>query len=580
MAWDEASVRERARRLALDNAVRHGSPPRPESVLGGLLGSDASLRPHRAEVLPVVQSVLEEVARLSPEERKAQLEAAGGPVGPSAARKEAEAKHAAEHGLPPLPGAIEGKVVLRLAPFPSGSLHIGHARGIFINDEYRRRYRGKFLLVFDDTVGSEEKRPVPESYDLILQDIASAGIKFDGIYYKSDRLDLYYRDVPRLLDQGSAYVCTCPAELLRENREVGRACAHRVAPPESQREGWDRMRAGGYGAGEAVVRIKTDIQHPNPAFRDRVLFRISDFDHPRVGTKYRVWPMLEYAFAIDDVELAITHVIRGKELIIEDMMEDALWKALGLQGPSFLHWGLLRIRETKVSKSGTYRNVMGGVYDGWSDPRTWSFASFLRRGIQLEAVRDFVLSFGLSQSDIEVPAEVLYAENRRLIDARALRRAFVAGAREVVVDGAPAARTVRLANHPELAEHGEREVRASDRFFLPGVDLEKNRGREIRLKDLMNVELPSDLPAQGPVRAKFTSLPNKPLPRIQWVPHEGALAISVLMVDGSRVEGMGEAALLTSKEKDLYQFERFGFVCGDARPKDPATPLPFVFAHP
>lgn len=580
MTIDTTAVRDRALRLALDNAVRHGSPPRVDSVLGGLLGGDATLRSSRAEVLPIVQQVLEEVGTMSEPDRKSRLEALGGPVGRSEARKEAEAKHVAEHGLPDLPGAEPGKVVLRMAPFPSGSLHIGNARGIFINDEYRRRYGGKFYLVFDDTVGSEEKRPVAEAYDLILQDFASAGIRPDAVYYKSDRLELYYRDVPRLLDAGAAYVCTCPAELLRENREAGRACPERAAPVEKQREGWDRMRSGGYAAGEAVVRIKTDIAHPNPAFRDRVLFRISDFSHPRVGTKYRVWPLLEYAFAIDDVELGITHVIRGKDLIIEDMMEEALWKALGMKGPSFLHWGMLRVREAKISKSKSYREVQEGAYDGWADPRTWSFASLVRRGIRPDAVRDFVLSFGLSQADIEVPAEALYAENRRILDPHAPRRAFVPQAGELKVSGAPAPHTVRLANHPERPQMGDREVAVADAFYLPLADLEKHRGSEIRLKDLMNVQLPRDLPPEGPVPATFTSLANKPLPRIQWVAQGGAVPVSILLVDGTHLDGVGEAALSASREEEVYQFERFGFVRADARPSGTSGPFPFVFAHP
>ncbi len=591
MVFDPAPVRDRALRLALENALRHGGVPRVESVLGGMLGADASLRPHRAEVGAIVREVVDEVAAIPAEGRKARLDELGGPIPVSAARKEAEAQHEKEHGLPPLPGGEEGKVVLRLAPFPSGSLHIGNARGLFVNEEYRRRYHGKFYLVFDDTVGSEEKRPVLESYDLILRDMEAAGIRPDAIYYKSDRLELYYRDVPRLLDLGAAYVCTCPAELLRKNREAGVACGERDREPTWQREQWVGMLGGRYEPGEAVVRVKTDMGHPNPAFRDRVLFRISDFDHPRVGKKYRVWPMLEYAFAIDDVLLGITHVIRGKELIIEDMMEEALWSALGLKGPTFLHWGLLRIRETKISKSKSYKDVKSGAYDGWADPRTWSLSSLARRGIRPEAIRQFILSFGLSQADIEVPAETLYAENRRLLDPTTARRSFVPSPRRLRVEGMPTdLRTARLANHPERPEMGEREVALSDLFFLPETDLLKNAGKEIRLKDLINVQLPPALPASEPgqggpnaapeVVARFTDRPNKPLPRIQWVAAPGAVTVDVFTLDDPHLLGKGEAALASAKEGNIFQFERFGFARADPQPPDAAAARRFIFAHP
>ncbi len=127
--------------------------------------------------------------------------------------------------------------------------------------------------------------------------------------------------------------------------------------------------------------------------------------------------MLEFSWAVDDIELGITHVLRGKDLVIEDRMQRYIWDLLGIQGPPFLHWGILRVREAKVAKSKSFREVKSGLYDGWADPRTWSLRSLDRRGISMGALRAFILSFGMSLADIEVPAETLYAENRKRIDA-------------------------------------------------------------------------------------------------------------------------------------------------------------------
>ncbi len=573
-------LRARIHRLALENAVEHRSDPRPESILGALLGSDPSLRSQRDSLVPQVREVIAEISSLSLAEREKRLSDLGGPEPRPVRPPRSTSGEETLKDLPDLPGAEKGQVTLRFAPFPSGALHVGHARAIFLNDAYRQRYDGRFFLVFDDTVGSVEKRPSLDSYDLILEDFHLAGVKLSKIYYKSDRLPEYYRHLPPLLRQGAAYVCLCPAEELRRRREAREPCPERDREPPWQQESWEGMLSGRYGEGEAVVRLKTDLSHPNPAFRDRVLFRISNLDHPRVGHRYRVWPLLEYSWGVDDVELGITHVLRGKDLMMEDEMEQALWKAWGWTGPHFAHFGLLRIREAKLSKSKFQREIASGAFDGWADPRTWSLRSLWQRGIRPEAVRQFVLSFGLSLTDIEVPAETLYAMNRHLIDPITPRRAFVPEPMTVKVLGDPLGpRNVALANHPEHPEMGERSLRVEDLFYLPGRDLAAHLGEEVRLKDLMNVRLPPPGSAE-PLPAVFTSQPNKPLPRLQWVPVREAVPVSVLGVDHQRTAGFGEGDLARAPEGSLFQFERFGFVRADALPSAPGEPRRFFFAHP
>ena len=228
-----------------------------------------------------------------------------------------------------------------------------------------------------------------------------------------------------MIDRQAAYVCTCSATLLRTNRAAEIACPERSQSLDTTLDLWEKMLSGALAPGAAVLRLKTDMADPDPAFRDRVLMRISDFDHPRVGRKYRVWPMLEFSWAVDDLELGVTHVLRGKDLMIEGRMQDYIWNVLNLHGPPFIHWGILRIREAKVSKSKSYQEVKSGLFDGWSDPRTWSLRSLARRGISSAAIRKFTLSFGMSLADIEVPAETLYAENRGLLDGSTPRRYFV-----------------------------------------------------------------------------------------------------------------------------------------------------------
>jgi glutamyl-tRNA synthetase len=572
---DGADLARRARRLVLENALAHDGAARPGPIVARLLATDPALRSRAADVQTTVAETIAAVAALDRPTRERELASLGGA---EAALARAEKTGAP---LPDLPGAEPGKVVLRLAPFPSGALHIGNARMLFLNDHYRRKYDGKLLLVFDDTVGSEEKRVDAELFDVIQQDLVRSEIAVDQVLYKSDRLATHYAWAERVIALGATYVCHCPAETLQANRRAGIACPERTQTVEETRAEWRRMLDGGYAVGEAVLRLKTDLAGPDPAFRDRVLFRLSDLDHPRTGHKWRVWPLLEFSWAVDDIELGVTHVLRGKDLVMEDRMQRFLWDLLGIRGPSFLHWGLLRVREAKISKSKSYVEVKSGVYDGWADPRTWSLASLVRRGIGVEAVRAFTLSFGLSLADIEVPAETLYAENRSRVDALARRRMFVEDPVTVTVDGFPADLTgITLPNHPERPELGTRDVPVGPAFQLARADLAAHAGETVRLKDLANLELPALIPSSGTLEATFAGRENRRVPRLQWVPDGHGVVIDLLDTDGVHRRGLAEPELARASPGELLQFERVGFVRVEADWPARTAPVRVCYGHP
>jgi len=573
----EPEVDRRARRIALQNALEHGGAPRAGPIVSRLLAETPALRRTAPAVQAAVDAIIGEVASLDAAAQASALAALGGAV------ETAEPRRADRPEMPPLPGAVDGQVVLRMAPFPSGALHIGNARMIYVNEHYRARYHGRLLLVIDDTIGSEEKRVDLEMIDGIRRDLELAEVRPDATFFKSDRVPRFYPWARRVIEAGGAYVCVCPAGLLRERRAQGTACPERSQTVPETLEGWDRMLAGGYGPGEAVLRLRTDLADPDPAFRDRVLFRVSDVEHPRVGHKYRVWPMLEFSWAVDDLELGMTHVLRGKDLVIEDRMQEYIWRLLGLTGPQFIHWGILRVREAKIAKSKASAEVRSGLFDGWADPRSWSLASLDRRGITTAALRQFTLSFGLSLADIEVPAETLYAENRAIIDPTTPRRAFVEDPVAVHVDGFPDdLAEVELPNHPDRPELGRRRVATGPTFFLARSDLAPRLGTEVRLKDLANVALPAGpLPAAGAaLAAQFTSRENRRIPRLQWVGAARAVPVDLLGLEGEHHLGVAEGAVADARPRDQFQFERVGFVRIEASWTPGTAPVRVCFGHP
>lgn len=498
------------------------------------------------EVMPEVNEIVSKVNGMKDEEKKGMFEKYKGFL---------KEKVEEEKGLPELPN-VSAKSVFRMAPFPSGALHIGNAKTYTLNALYSEKYKGTTLLVMDDTIGSEEKQPIKEAYDLIEQGFAWLGIKYKKpVIYKSDRLKIYYDYAEQLIRKKKAYVCHCTQDILRENRIKGIECACRELPTDVQMKRWNEMPK--VKMGSAVLRIKTDMRHPNPAFRDRVLFKISDREHPRVGKKYRVWPTLEMSWAIDDHLLGITHIIRGNDLAIETDMEKYIWDIFGWKHPECIHTGLVRIEGVgggKLSKSKAQNEVKSGEFTGWDDPRTWSLQSLKRRGIMPDAFRKFVEDIGLNKQDINIPIDTLYSLNRQMIDSTSSRYSFVEDPVKLDISGKPKIEIVDVPIHPD--KKGIRSIPLVD-IYISNKDLEANKGKEVRLLHLYNISI-----NKSGKKIEYTSTDNKPIPKIQWVSMHSPTRI--LMPSGVWISGYAEMDVSRLKTGQVIQFERVGFCRFDA----------------
>ncbi len=533
---------------ALENAILHDGKAKVDAVLAKLFRHGLK-KEDIADMLKRVDAVVAAINSLSLEQQKAMFDGLKVLL--------PEKKHERKLELP----NVKGKVVMRIAPFPSGPLHIGNAFPCLLNDYFVKKYCGSLLLVIDDTIGSEEKKIVPEAYKLIPEGLEWLGVEWHELLYKSDRLEHYYKYGEKLIEKGAAYVCFCKQEVLRKNREKGIECEHRAFSIEKNLEEFRNMLEGKYKEGEAVVRLKTSMRHKNPAFRDRVLFRISEKEHPRVGKKFRVWPMMEMTWAVDNYLLNITHVLRGKELMIETEMENYIFDIFGWPKPEFIHTGLLNIKEVKISKSKSQKEIEKGIYFGWDDPRTWSLQSLKRRGFRPEAIREFCLSFGLTQSEVEVPDEVLYSFNRKYVE-ESNRYFFVANPIAIEIDNAPNLKA-RIPLHPDKPERGYRKLWTDNEFFISLDDYQQIRkakeGSMFRLMYLFNFYKKSE-------RFHFHSIEyDKKLnaKMIHWLPGRNNLNARVLMPNGEWVNGLLESNAKL-KPDAIAQFERFGFVRLDA----------------
>ncbi len=328
---------------------------------------------------------------------------------------------------------------------------------------------------------------------------------------------------------------------------------------------------GGFGEGEAVLRIKTDLSHPNPAVRDWPALRIIDpvkYPHPRVGSKYRVWPLFNFGSAIDDHLLGVSHVIRGKEHLTNALRTEYLYKALGWEIQEYVHYGRLKTTDIKLSKSLMVKEIEEGLVEGYSDPRLPTLAALRRRGYVPSALRKIVYEMGPRPVDATLSWDNVNATNRKEIDKLAHRYSFIANPITITVSGVERTYDARLPLHPERKDLPDRIFKVvpkngSANLVIPSSDIDLLRkSKVVRLMELFNVEITSV--KNDSIEASFHSQDymkarEVKAPLVNWLPSENNMIGEVVMPDASRTKGPVETNIRQEKAGSIIQMVRFGF---------------------
>ncbi len=533
---------------ALQNAVKHGGVPQAGAVIGMVMGAHPELRARAKEVSALAKEAIADVAKLSPEERVATLQSRA----PEMITALSE-KHEKKTGLPDLEGSENG-VVMRFAPNPSGPLHIGHARASALNDAYVKQCGGRYILRIEDT---DPKRVDPDAYGTVMEDIKWLGLDITEVVTQSERLPIYYDLCKQLIERGGAYVCTCDNEQFKELKNKKIACPCRDQPVEKSLELWQKMLTHGFKEGEASVRIRTDLNHPDPAMRDFPAFRILDAPpHPRV--KAHVYPLMNFSVVADDHLLGVTHVIRGKDHIANTRRQRYIFDHFGWKVPVYRHYGRMGIEGVVLSTSQMRAGIKEGTYTGWDDIRLGTLRALARRGIMPEAVKNAMIAIGIGDVDISFSWDNLYAENKKLVDPTANRYFFVPDPVEAVIEGAPA-HTAHALLHPSDAARGSRTLEFTGSVLIPKAELVPGTPM-LRLKDLFNVKIAwnGDTPSFSYGGDSLADARAVKAHIVQWLPAQATVACTLLTQEGE-MKGACEPAVKTELGK-VVQFERVGFV--------------------
>lgn len=551
-------IEREAETSALYNALKHDNEAQVGAILGPLMGENPAFREHGDQVAGIVAPVVERVNSLTSAERREQL----AELDPDRlAEIDAEDDEQDEQTLPDLPNTdAYDQIRMRLAPNPNGPWHIGNARMPAVIGTYKDRYDGWMLCRFDDT-DPETKRPDLNAYDAILDAIDYLGFEPNEVIRASDRLETYYDHARDLIELDGAYTCSCPAEEFSELKNAGNPCPHRDKNRETISEEFESMVAGEYDPGEMVLRVRTDIEHKNPALRDWAAFRMIDTPHPREeAAEYRCWPILDFQSGIDDHLTGITHIIRGIDLQDSARRQQFLYDYFGWEYPEVVHWGHVQLDayDVKMSTSTIKGLIAEGELDGWDDPRAPTLDSLRQRGIRGDAIVAALTALGTSTSDVDVAMSAIYAENRERIDDDTDRAFFVRDGVEKVVVGGPEVGEPPV--HPDHEERGTRHIPVSDAVLVEPDDVPAN-GKRVWLKGYGCVRHNRDA-------FEFTgdgieAVREDGVPVIHWVPADENVPLTLRTMEGA-IEGHAEPGVRKYSPDDLVQFERVGFVRIDA----------------
>ena len=543
---------------ALLNAAKHKGSANPGAVMGSIMANEPELRSRAKEIGPLAGKIVAQVNNLSSDEQASEMEKYGVEVH--------EKKKVKEVGLQELPGTHEN-IVLRFAPNPSGPLHIGHSRAAVPNAEYVKRHDGKLILRIEDT---DPKRVYEDAYEMIPEDLKWLGINPDEIVYQSDRFDIYYDYARQLIEKGAAYMCTCDGAVFKELKDNCKPCPCRDNSVEENLKLWDKFDT--MDAGDAVLRVKTDINHKNPAIRDWVAMRLVDETHPRLGNKYRIYPMMNFSVAVDDHLMGMTHVLRGKDHLANSEKQKYLYDHMGWDLPEFIHYGRLKMEDIALSTSKALEGIENGTYSGWDDPRLGTLRAVARRGIDPRTIYNLITEIGVKMADSAISWKKIYGLNRNLLEPVANRYFFVEDPQLIEVKGYEDGEvTIERPLHADHLDRGNRILSFDGSAYLAKEDVEDG---VFRLMDAVNVDI-----RDNEVTYNSTSFEDARAVKakiIQWVPSEENVNVTIVMDDASLKKGLGESALCDLKVGDIVQFERVGFARLDEISQDG---LVFYYAH-
>jgi glutamyl-tRNA synthetase len=531
-----SEIKETAFRYGIKNAFLHEGKAEISAIVGKLKALDKDL--NVKEIMPEVIEIIKEINSMP----FAEIEKKFHEFENSYELKVQEKKE----GLPELEWAEKEKVVTRYAPNPNGPFHLGNARAAIISNEYAEKYKGKFILRFDDT-DPKIKKPIENAEQVFLKDLNWLGINPKEIFFASDRIEIYYEYMKKIIELEKAYVCTCDSEEWKKLITEKKACPCRELNKKEQLKRFEKMLSHEFKEGQAVLRIKTDLNHKDPSIRDWWAAKIVDWpNHPKVKQKFIVWPSYNFASAIDDQLLGVTLIIRGQEHEQNMTKQKYLYEYFNWKYPHAVHFGRIKLGEMVLSTSKIAKGIEEGIYSGWDDPRLGTIQALRKRGFQPKALIQTIMDLGTNTNDATIELNKLIDLNKKLIEPKTKRVTFIEN---------PVELEVNYCKEKEIEKYNQTYLlKPLEKFLVEKNDLIKvKKGELFRLRNALNARLIefNELWAIS----EFVGFPEINKMLVSWIlePTDA----EILMDDNSKKIGLIDSIEL--KEGDYLNLHLFGY---------------------
>lgn len=353
-----------------------------------------------------------------------------------------------------LDNGVVDHILTRFPPEPNAYLHIGHARAIIMNFELAKCFDGATNLRFDDTNPSKEDT---EYIEAIKKDIAWLGYTPKSIHYGSEYFERTYEKAKLLIKKGLAFVDDLTQEQLSEYRgsinEPGKPSPFRNRSVEENLRLFEEMKEGKYANGEKTLRAKIDMASPNINMRDPVIYRIMHVTHHQTKDKWCIYPMYDFAHPLQDAFEGITHSLCSIEF--EDHRPLYEWVIANCEvdaKPRQIEWGRLGITHMIMSKRYLKKLVDEKVVEGYDDPRMPTLVGLRRRGFTPNAIKEFILSTGLSKVNSTVDYGMLEHFLREDLKLKTTRPMAVINPLKVIITNYPEGQ-IEYVNAPNNMEN-------------------------------------------------------------------------------------------------------------------------------